>query len=143
MVHQFNVVQSDWQPLLLWSSWENARSSAPVSRDPSAPASPWTHQAALASIKLMILHILRVLTAVGSPFASALAWSFRQVVRGLTFSVEVKRVSTALIGWQGQRMRRLHNVRRWHVTVGKALYLCAAHRASKAVYVCANIVQSQ
>lgn len=119
MAREINSVSSDWQPLLLWSSWENAgRSAVRVSRDPSAPGGNWTHRKAIVSIKLVVLHLLRVLAAAGYPFASALAWSVRQVISGLAFSDEMKRVSSSLIGWQGQRMRGLQNVRRWQVTLG-------------------------
>lgn len=119
MEHHIDSVKSDWQPLLLWSSWENAgRSAARVSRDPSAPAGPWTRKTAIASFKLVVLHVLRVLAAAGSPFASALAWSLRQVISSMALSVEIKRVSSSLIGWQGQKIRGLQNVRRWQVTLG-------------------------
>lgn len=125
MEHYFDPVNSDWQPLLLWSSWENARRSAVrVSRDPSAPTGLWTHKNAIASFKLVVLHVLRVLAAAGSPFASALAWSLRQVISSMALSVEIKRVSSSLIGWQGQRMRGLQNVRRWQVTLGVFCSLC-------------------
>lgn len=82
-------------------------------------------------MKLVILHLLRVLATAGSPFASALAWSLRQVLSSLAFSVEIQRVSSSLIGWQGQRMRGLQNVRRWQVTLGLVIGLSVLVRLAR------------
>lgn len=124
MVPDSPASHAEWEPTLLWkhanSTWP-MRISQAVSRDPSAArpvTSRYDNKNVIFSLKLIIFHLLRVIAAAGSPCARAVAWPLRQLFSSIAVSMEIKRMSTSLIGWQGQKLRGLHNFRRWHFTAG-------------------------
>jgi hypothetical protein len=124
----FSSSNRDWQPALVLYSWSNRleRPKARCIRDPTKQNNYWRDRAALL-IQLILIHLYRVLSLAGLPFAGA----FRLVLSswsGLSAAAsEVRRLTSAFVGWQNQRISRrwnygeadlLSGLRRWHVTLG-------------------------
>jgi hypothetical protein len=110
------------------ASWSNRLGKASTSfvRDPSKAANLWSEHAALL-LQLILLHLYRVLTVAGAPFAGAFSLAVWLGSVVATFASEVKRIIATMIGWQSQKISRnsrlfdldfIPDLRRWQVTLG-------------------------
>jgi hypothetical protein len=128
MTHFFSSSNRDWQPALVLYSWSNRvdRAAKGCSRDPTKQPNPWRDRAAVL-IQLILIHLYRVLSLAGVPFSSAFRFSIWLASGATAIGSEFRRLASAFIGYQNQRISRkwhpgdfevLAGLRRWHITLG-------------------------